>query len=279
MFILLKGMAQPDFTASVTEGCTPLSVLFTVIPGAIDTIEYVKWHFGSGDTISATSNDTISHIFTEEGTYTIVMVVNNFDAVAVVKTNHIVVRRSVRSVFRFEEYAAGNNYRFIPVDVITDPDASYYFQWTYTRLSDSLERFNYYNVTSASQGSAVDVITLDVGTWRVTLRIEDEYGCSSQFSEIVVVPGYIAVPNIFIPDQDNFYIIDPKNINTVLKFQVFNRYGLLVFSQTSQVINWDGKTNAGTPLNTGVYFYILEAISGDPLERFGTREGFIHLYR
>jgi len=278
LFILLKGMAQVDFTADFTEGCTPLSVLFTISPMAADTVERVDWYFGSGDTITTQNPDTITHVFRESGVFTVVMVLNGYRSEAIVKENYITVHRTVRSVFRYEEYAEGNNYRFIPEDTITDP-GSYYFQWSYIRLSDSSERFNYYNVNTSNQESAIDPVALDTGTWRVTLTIEDEYGCSSHYSEIVNVPPQILIPNIFLPAHEVNYIIDPKNINTVLKFQVFNRNGLLVFSQTSPVINWDGKTNSGSELNTGVYFYILESVSGDPLRRFQSREGFIHLYR
>jgi len=277
-FFFLRGMAQPDFTADVTEGCTPLHVKFSIDPASVDmdTIDRIDWHFGFGDSISVIDPDT--QVYENEGMYTVAMVINGYRESAIVKTDYIIVHRTLRSIFRYEEFALGNNYRFIPIDEITDPSATYFYMWRYHKLTGVDDRSHDYIVNISNQEIAIDSVTLDTGTYEVGLRIEDDYGCSSNYSTLVQVFESIQIPNVFVPDVEKFLIIDPLNQNTVLKFQVFNRYGLLVFSQESPIINWDGKSNTGIDLNTGVYYYILESVEGDPAERY-EQLGFIHLYR
>ncbi len=277
-FLFSGGMAQPDFTADVTEGCNPFRVKFSIDPATVDmdTISRIDWHFGIRDSVSAIDPDTV--IYEVEGLYTIAMVINGHTQSAVVKTDYITVHRTVRSVFQYEEYAPGNNYRFIPIDQITDPAATYYYFWRYYKLTSDDERSHDYTVNINNQEIAIDSVTLDTGNYRVVLRIEDSYGCSSRYEESSIwIYESVQIPNVFLPGYDDYYIIDPKNINIILEFQVFNRYGLPVFSQTSPIINWNGKSNTGTELNTGVYYYILEAVEGDPAQRY-SQQGFIHLY-
>ena len=278
-FLFVCGMAQPDFTANITEGCTPLHVKFSIDPASVDmdTITRIDWHFGIADSVNAIDPDTV--IYEEEGLYTVVMVINGYVESAVVKTDYITVHRTVLSAFRYEEYAPGNNYRFIPVDQITDPAATYYYHWHYNKVNGTDIRNNDYTVNINNQDIAIDTVTLDTGNYQVILRIEDSYGCASQFEDNTIwVYSSIRIPNIFMSAYDDYYIIDPKNLNIILRFQVFNRYGLLVFSQTSPIINWNGKSNTGQYLNTGVYYYILEATEGDTTGRYN-KTGFIHLYR
>ena len=282
-FLLLSlfsvlGLAQADFTASVAEGCTPLHVKFSIDQTSVDmdTISRIDWHFGFGDTLRALDPDTVS--YEQEGLYTVVMVINGYRDSSVVKTDYISVHRSVRSVFRYEEYASGNNFRFIPLDRITDDTATYVYMWQYHLLTGTDDRSSEYIININNQENAIDSITFNTGIYLVGLRIEDGYGCTSRYSDTVQVHEGIRVPNVFVPSHEEFYIIDPQNKNTILKFQVFNRYGLLVFSQTSPIINWNGKSNTGIELNTGVYYYILESIEGDPAAKYN-QIGFIHLYR
>ena len=274
----ISSHGQADFRSSMTEGCTPLAVKFAIDESTvdIDTISRIDWHFGFGDTISVIDPDTV--IFNREGQYTITMVINGYVDSALVKNNYITVHRTLSSVFQYEEYAPNNNFRFIPLDEITDSAATYFYMWRYIKIDSSDLRSNDYIVTISNQLNAIDSVTLDTGTYRVGLRIEDTYGCSSRYSLRLTVAREIQIPNIFFPEQEEFLIIDSQNLNTVLRFQVFNRYGLLVFSQVAPLINWNGKMNNGTILNTGVYYYILESVGGNPGGKFN-QQGFIHLYR
>jgi hypothetical protein len=269
--------AQVDFFASQVEGCTNFKVKFTPDFSAVnaDTIQNVKWHFGFGDTISSRNPDTVT--FRNEGKYTIVMVINNRKKGAIVKINFITVHRTVQSVFRSENIT-GFSYLFSPIDPLTDAVPTYIYRWSYENISRGDTINHYRRVTFLNPSAAIDTFNLDTGIYRVVLRIEDTYGCVSQWGKIFRLADPVIIPNVFVPPVHHFFQIDPLDLNTVLLFKVFNRNGLLVFQQEAPIISWNGQTNSGHDLNTGVYFYILEAVAGDPLKRF-SQNGFIHLYR
>jgi PKD repeat protein len=271
-------MSQADFTASETSGCTPMHIKFTIDETTVDldTVASIDWYFGFGDTITSLNPDTV--IYENDGLYTVTMVVNGNLSSPIIKTDFILIHRTVSAVFRFEEYASNFNYRFIPLDEITDSLATYFYMWRYNEITGTDTRANDKIVNIDNQEMAIDSVTLDTGVYRIALRVEDTHGCISQFERLVEVVTQIKLPNVFAPETQDFYIIDPNNINTVLNFQVFNRYGLLVFSQVSPVINWNGKTNSGQDLTTGVYYYVLKSALGDSNARYN-QNGFIHLYR
>jgi PKD repeat protein len=268
--------AQADFYASQTEGCTPFKVKFSPDFTAVDpdTIISVKWYFGFGDTITSRNPDTV--IYNKADVYTVVMVINNHKSNAIVKTDLITVHKTVQAAFVSDEFAVDYNYIFIPVDSITDTFATYNYTWTYTSNTSTIVHNRVVNYLNPS--SAIDTFSLDTGVYHVILKIEDSYGCVSQFEKIFSFSDPIIIPNVFVPPVHHFFQIDPMDFNTVLLFKVFNRNGLLVFEQEAPIISWNGQTNSGKDLNTGVYYYVLEAVEGDSSKRY-TKNGFIHLYR
>ena len=71
------------------------------------------------------------------------------------------------------------------------------------------------------------------------------------------------VPNVFSPNNDG------KNAELFVRgfaeveiFQVYNRWGEMVFQTTDGTAGWDG-THKGEPLNTDVFIYYIEAICPD----------------
>ena len=269
---------EVNFTANVMAGCSPLSIKFTIDPSTIDmdTVNFITWNFGLGDTVNAIDPDTV--VYTLGGTYTVAMAVNGYRSDAVIKEDYITVNQTVRAVFISEEFAP-QTYRFIPQDPITDTAARYFFMWRYNKTDGSDSRAtDYPNISYLNQASAIDTMSLDTGTYNIMLRIEDTYGCLSRFETQLTVLEAIVIPNVFVAQPGSFFIIDPQNLSVVLNFKLFNRYGTLVFEQEAPIINWDGKTSWGRDLVTGVYYYILEAVRGDTSGRF-SQNGFIHLYQ
>lgn len=280
LFLLESVQAQTDFTASETMGCTPFTVSFAIDLSTVDTdtISTVEWHFGIGLAITANATDTVEFEYTTEGNYTVTLVINDFRSDAIIKTDYITVHRTINSAFRVEEYAPNHNFRFIPLDPITDTFATYFYNWRYNELTGDDLRINDYVVTIDNQSIAIDSVTLDTGIYEVTLWIDDVYGCFSRSTQIIEVYDAVVLPNVFVTGLGEYYTIDPQNLNIVLRFQVFNRYGLLVYEQEAPVIYWDGNTNSGKELIIGVYYFVLEAIQGDSTDRYN-QNGFIHLYR
>jgi gliding motility-associated-like protein len=115
----------------------------------------------------------------------------------------------------------------------------------------------------------------------------DSIGNESRRSNVVCLdncPIYV-LPNAFTPngdgENDKF---KPRNTRYISKvtFQVFNRWGQLVFETTDPQLNWDGTNQKGTDLAEGTYFYkcsvFEERVTGEVLNP-KILSGYIELLR
>lgn len=103
----------------------------------------------------------------------------------------------------------------------------------------------------------------------VTL-IVDSMGCTDTLTQLVkaierIVP--VKLPNVFTPDNDgvndDFGInLDAQRFVKECSFQVFNRWGNLLFETSDPYQRWNG-TDKGTNAPDGVYFFILNASLAD----------------
>lgn len=101
----------------------------------------------------------------------------------------------------------------------------------------------------------------NTNSYTATLLVSDVTGCSDSTTHILKVASncYIAVPNVFTPNNDgkNDYLY-PLNAYkaTNLIFSVYNRDGQLVFQTRDWTKKWDG-TVRGKPQSQGVYVWTL----------------------
>lgn len=86
-------------------------------------------------------------------------------------------------------------------------------------------------------------------------------------AEVTLVPICLTVYNEFSPNNDGnneFFKIDCIENYPNNKFEVYNRYGSLVYSQSHYANTWDGTANVSGVVNkkdklpTGTYYYILD---------------------
>lgn len=97
----------------------------------------------------------------------------------------------------------------------------------------------------------------------------DENGCvaSDSVTVNVVVDTLLWIPNAFSPNGDSendIFRIFGKSIKTI-EFQIFNRWGELVFFTNDPNIGWDG-TYKGQEMSPGVYVYVVKATFINDLE-------------
>ncbi len=118
--------------------------------------------------------------------------------------------------------------------------------------------------------------TREATSYSVQLIVQDQMGCQDTTSEQItkLQTCNVSVPNAFTPNGDgkNDYLYPLNAYNTTnLEFQVFNRYGQLVFETRDWTKKWDGRLN-GQPAETGGYVWMLSYTdgSGKKLSQRGT---------
>jgi len=112
-------------------------------------------------------------------------------------------------------------------------------------------------------------------TYRVSLVVQDNLDCYDTSSQQIVKlqSCYINVPNAFTPNGDgkNDYLYPLNGFMAAdLEFQVFNRYGQLVFETRDWSKKWDG-TIGGRPQPTGTYMWTLRYTDGPSGTKFFLR--------
>ena len=268
---------QNNFFADTTFGCDSVMVKFT---HNIDTttIDSLTWNFDMGYSIKSFDPDVVN--FNRPGEYTVNLFIDN-DPIPISRT--INVYKTLNTEFIYDYAVQEFEYDFIAVDTIPNSTGTYTYEWTFTDTDSAIINSENITVTLSNQSAAnVRYAFPAEGSYMVGLKISDSYGCSDSYSQSINVierPTEFAVGNVFYPESNPYFVINPRNSSVVLSFKVFSRTGVKVFDAEAPVIYWDGKTNSGLELSPGVYFYILEAPQGEPTGDYYTKKGFIHLFR
>lgn len=130
----------------------------------------------------------------------------------------------------------------------------YHYWWTQQNNSQSNHPIVYPNSPQP------DVTPNDTTTY--ILNMVDKHGCVNYDSVTVyVIPEIKPVfYTTFTPNGDgtnDFWYIGNNDHFPDNKLQIYNRYGLLLFSKTSYANDWDGKYFS-SELPAGTYFYIYD---------------------
>lgn len=108
----------------------------------------------------------------------------------------------------------------------------------------------------------------------VVLEIEDDHGCVASISRRIAATSQVSTPSAFTPNGDgknDFYSVSIGEDLVNFKFQVFDRWGQLVYSTNDQYFVWDGRHNSSSlPMSTYVFIMKGETADGEILEKFGT---------
>lgn len=102
-----------------------------------------------------------------------------------------------------------------------------------------------------------------VTTWYHVI-VTDSNNCTSVDSVLITVKencGAVFVPDAFSPNGDGqndiLYVMCNPACVSGLTFNIYDRWGNLIFKTSDPAVGWDG-TYHGKPMNTGTYVYILK---------------------
>ncbi|MDR1881748.1 MAG: gliding motility-associated C-terminal domain-containing protein [Prevotella sp.] len=104
------------------------------------------------------------------------------------------------------------------------------------------------------------------GEYVIRLVVEDKDSNASEDTfSFTVTESHLDVPNYFSPgdspgSNDEFKVA----YRSLVKFRctIFNRWGQKLFEFTDPAKGWDGRYK-GKYVNTGVYYYVIEALGSD----------------
>ncbi|MDQ3191547.1 MAG: gliding motility-associated C-terminal domain-containing protein, partial [Bacteroidota bacterium] len=157
----------------------------------------------------------------------------------------------------------------VPMFYHISPVENYTYSWTY---ADSLTCSTCWDPNASPMGNIQFILT-----------VQDIFGCfiGTSYYDIEVLPvSSLDVPSAFTPNGDgvnDLVFVRGWGIKQLLEFNIYNRWGELVFSTDDINQGWDGKYK-GVLQNIETYAYTVKAetfIDADPI----TKKGFIKLLR
>lgn len=262
--VTVNPLPRVDFVAEPAAGCHPLrTILYNTTP-AEDVGGNCIWELGDGSTVVAC--DFVEHLYLEPGWYP--------------------VRLTVTSPLGCTDLL----FRTHAVLVEEAPTADFLASPNPGTVGSSTMYFSAYDLNNVAyewhldgvrfgEGTNVDYTFGDVlgSEHEVCLNVVDRYGCVDTLcQDVSIVIPTIWLPNAFSPDGDGvndkyipqlFDVVPTEHL-----FQVFNRWGELIFSTNDPTDGWDG-TYGGTMAAQGVYVWRLETLpmyAADKVELFGS---------
>lgn len=169
------------------------------------------------------------------------------------------------NVFRNPAAFAGQDKTIVKGDTVTLDGA----------VTGTAIRLSWSPAASISDNTAITPTVFPPADTRYILTAESTVGCGTAQATVTVnVYNDIYVPNGFSPNNDGkndrFRIIAADGYQ-LLRFQLYNRWGQVIYSAKDFSKGWDGKLN-GTPQPEGTYIYFLQIRStkGKVITKKGT---------
>lgn len=174
---LMTTKALPDFYASDSVICKEGAATFTSTLRAEDVNRFF-WYFGDGS-FETTLENSVTHQYEQPGDYTVTLVVSNKVNCrdSVIKTNYISVK-SVKAYFR------------IPVPVICTSTPAVFTDSSVAGSGNTIQswQWNYGDGNTETLTTPPFTHTYAArGTYGVSLKVTDSYGCSAVFTPDIPV--------------------------------------------------------------------------------------------
>ncbi|MFN3917255.1 MAG: PKD domain-containing protein [Flavobacteriales bacterium] len=245
--ILVNALPSVNFSATPTEGCSPVITTFTNNnPLAGSTC---LWNFGDGTTSVNCGAQT--HTYVDPGCYNVTLIVTSAEGCANQQTQNSIVCVSDNPIAAFT----------------ANPEEVSYVDPTVNFTNQSIGASTYYwEFNDGNSGSSTLVNPtirfdeLEPGTYNVCLWATTSFGCvDSTCSTFTILPEFlIYVPNSFTPNGDGVNDIFLPNLAGIdpLGFEmfIFNRWGELIFTSNNPMIGWDG-THKGQIAKVDTYVW------------------------
>ncbi|WP_157813404.1 gliding motility-associated C-terminal domain-containing protein [Flavobacterium sp. 5] len=163
-----------------------------------------------------------------------------------------------------------NNYEITASPLLNsyDPDAVNYI-WKDNVGNVVSTNSNVLNVNEVVDStSVIEAFPLE---YSLTVKSNDT-GCETT-SSIMIESIYCDIQKGISPDGNGSNDFFDLRLMNVKKLEIFNRYGLQVYSQGNYTDQWIGQTNSGEALPSATYYYVIAFNNGQ------SKTGWIYLIR
>ncbi|HEY4061741.1 MAG TPA: gliding motility-associated C-terminal domain-containing protein [Puia sp.] len=147
-------------------------------------------------------------------------------------------------------------------------------------ISGNIRTYEWSPATWLDDPSSPGPLAAPVVSTLYALKVVTQDGCKASAGEDVHVFYDLLMPGAFTPNGDgnnDLFRVPPSVPVTIVRFFIYNRWGVRVFATTSSGGGWDGNWN-GKPQPAGVYIW--EIAYGDPiLKKTMTKSGTVLLVR
>ncbi len=254
--VVVHPLPEVDFEGENTEGCQPLTVVFTDL--SRPDIAQWEWHFGdpnSGLNNTSTQQNP-THTYSHAGTYHVTLMVTTiFGCIgSFTQTNFVDVYPLPIADFVFHPpFADIEN----PV-IYFQNQSSGASQWLWN-FGDSLSGNPY-----LSFDESTNHYYNTPGTYTIWLTVMSAHGCLDSISKTLIYrPEYtFYVPNAFSPNADGLNdTFGPEGVGLDLddyEMLIYDRWGGLIFKSHDVNDRWDGKIKgSGKYQPVGVYNWVI----------------------
>jgi gliding motility-associated-like protein len=245
--------------------CAPLCTDISFISSS--TINDVQWNFGDGSLLSL--NDTVNHCYELPGAYSVSIRItdNNNCSNNLIFPNWVIVYENPIALFDY-----------LPTNItLLNPNVSF----TSQSLGDSIITYSWsfgdqQNV--GVQGQIVEHTYEAAGIYDVQLAVQTVYGCVDTVKRSIEVfeDFNVYIPNSFSPNGDGlneeFYPQGTGISDLKYSFEIYDRWGELIFATTDSTKHWNGiKSGGSNVVQQDVYVYKItcQSTKGDKYSKTG----------
>lgn len=250
------------------RGCTPADILFENLSYPIDETYSIRWKFGDGKESNAISP---WHQYVDPGIYTVDLELISPIGCKTDTTfkNLITIYEAPKSDFTYSPEEVSNLYPKVQFQEASERAIGWF--WDFGTGATSRELNPLYSFP-------------DTGRFEVKLYVTHPSGCMDTSSQIVDVKPLVTyyLPNAFTPNEDSVNdVFQGVGILPGIRnfqFQIWNRWGEMVFQTDDPQVGWNGrKFNKGQEAPPGVYVTLVafQGPRGDSHEY----KGFVTLVR
>ncbi len=240
----------PDFTVAALDCDDPVTTFSDLSQISEGSIVSWRWDFGDGTApLVRSEGGTVSHRYNTNGLYKVSLTVTGDKGCEVTTVKDVQISRPYLE--------AGDDITILrggAVNLnITAEGTNIRYSWT---PAAGLDRDDVKN----------PLVSPDQDT-RYFVTITTEEGCTLNDDIFVRVVEKPVIRNTFTPNGDGVndtWVIDYLESYPDVQVNIFNRFGVQVYSSTGYFTPWDGIFN-GQPLPVGTYYYVIDPKMGLPV--------------